>query len=575
MSSDMHKNTTWHETLRAGFIEPTLAGTVRLDEGVLCALSAVARHVRTSEAVRAYLTAVPKGPGTSCPDSPIEELAKYVEMQKGQIDKHDPYLTVAFLKEFIMPVFAFEREVILRAVENCADTRVFERELFALCTKLGPYYDTLWVKWFSDVVAPYQARTDDEQSHYHRTVLPQLAPQFDYTVFSYTDDTGVTDRQPLATKYPQEIAAIGELLASARELSRQESEPALETYFAALRDATQCPTIDRLETCWEHVDRAWIRIPPTSRLIPVHGMEPGYEHPVCVSPEFRLEVRTTQAQEDITARRNGSIEYARVLRLSPHLVDAARNHLEQIDIAVFCSSIRSGIALNMRFSGQAVPNRQEVLSEGGRIFMDAANNERITGIYRETFTEHVTQKTARTFAHHITPEIMQIHTIDHELAHPIGRTPESDAALGASLMKNLEEAKASLLGVLADAWRSGGDPEYRAQLVTVTVARLLRFMHKSTLEDATADPYVRENRAAAYTLFETGVIRLTEEGVAIDPDKARSAIWFDALKELNLAIIRAYESHDPATLDRLTEHYCDPAYPPIVELIEWVNRPTV
>jgi hypothetical protein len=559
---------TWKRTLRLGFKAPSMTST-KLDEAVLAAVGAVSNHLRQSEAVKNYIASVPKGPGTNCPDSPVGDLVQYVEMQKAPIDKRDPALNLVFLRTYIMPVFEFERAEALRAIDACADASPFERELCAAGAKLGTLYDHVWAKWFSRVADPYQRLDAKGKAEYEATVKGTLAPLFDYTVFDYRPTIGIYNRKTMVEAFPQEIQEIVLILKELSRASDRSGQLELSKYFAALARAESCDDIQLLEERWAAVDLAWVRIPPTCRLMPVHSMESGYEHPFVVSPEFRLDIRTDQSRKEIEERRSGTIAHARALGLSQRLIDCAEDHLRHIDIGVFCSVVRAGVALNFRIAGQAVPNRQDVLAEGGRIFMDAPNNARMTEILRGLFERHATTPG---FAQYMTPTLTQIHTIDHELAHPVGRTSESDKAMGLRLMKDLEEGKASLLGILADEWRAGGDPEYRKALITVTIARLFRFMHKSMLENPTSAPYVRENRVAAYTLFEAGVIALTPEGLIIDVENAQSSVWFDALREFNRSVIAAYQSHDVRELDRLTERYCDNGYQPVVDLIAWVNR---
>lgn len=562
---------SWNNILRGGYVEPTFPKNTDLPRAVAEALDAVAAHLLVSPAVRAYLEALPKGPGTNCPDSDVGELVRYIAITKGQIDKSDPYLNVRFLRTFVSPMFEFEREEVRRALARCADASEFEQRLVSIATRLGTLHDELYLKWFTQVAAPYQALDAKGQARYVEKAKEVLAPQFDYTVHNYDPGQGFGLRLPMAVAFKEEIDRIASLLFDASILCLNAGHAELGAYFDTLRNAYSCTDFGEVEKAWTAVDQAWVRIPQTDRLLPVHGMESGYDHPFGVMPEFRLEVRTKYLEDEIELRRRGSLEHAQAIGLSDALIGEARGRLSRTDVAVFYAAIRAGSAINFRYAGQAVPNRMEVQAVGSRIFVDKAANKRMTEIYKEAYVQHVAPSST-SLVELITPLAMQEHTLFHEFAHPQGRTMASDQAMGGSLMKCLEEGKASLMGVGAEEWRVKGDPAVRLELVVLTVVRLFRMFNKNVLENPTMAPYVRENRAAAFTLFETGVIRTSEQGLEIDVERAKSAAWFEALHTFYTDVINAYQSHDVSRLQELTEHYADEAHGPTVWLIEWVNR---
>jgi hypothetical protein len=560
----------WKNVLREGFVLPAIDHRSPLADVVSAVLATVADHLSCSPAIREYLAQLPKGAGTHCPDSSLDELVRFVTTQLGTIDKSDPKVTCAFMEEIIAPVFEFERNElssVLYLLTLKKHLSLDELLLFENCMLLARATDIFWLKWFEAVALPYQSLSQEEKDHYADLTGGTLA-HYDYTVFDLKPGVGCADRRTWAQAFPDEISVIAGVL-SITEIHTL--EPSLKKYFAALRDAYTCTDVSKLELLWTEVDIAWIKIPASCQIIPVHGMEAGYQHPFGVSPEFRLEIRTQESRKLIEERRLGTSVYAAAMGLDEDLVTILSQKLERIDISVFVGALRSGVCMNSRSSGQAVPNRQVVLAEGGRIFLDRGAPARSAERYNYNLEKHCALAASPVFRGGITPEDILIHTINHEYAHPVGRTKESDAGIGGDGMKLLEEGKATLLGILADEWRESTD-ENRLRLTRTTVGRVLRFMYKNDMENHAFAAYIRENLVAANMLFESGIMSLSEEGVMIDSEKAKSRVWFDALKEFNLAVIAAYQAKDKATLLRLTRKYCDVACEPVAGLIKWVNR---
>ncbi len=556
----------WESVIGEGFEFPPIDPSMPLADAVSTACNAVEQHVLRSEAVRSYLEKVPKGADTYCPDSPLNEIVKYVADQKSAIDKSDPELTLRFLLHYIVPVFELEQDAVFDAIEKIDDISEDEKRLFFDCAVLAEFTDRFWAKWFEKVAVPYQLLREAEQQHYCELVKDVLA-QNDYTAFTYDKAKGCMERVSWARSFPGEIADILSIL----EVLKETPLEGLGPYFSALHTAYACEDIAKLEDRWTKVDEAWVRIPRSSRLVPVHGMEPGYEHPFGVSPEFRLEVRTGDCKDMMQKIRASTLEHAEAIGLSAELLKVLSQKLERIDISVFTGALRAGTSLNFRIAGQAVPNRQNVLQEGGRIFVDKASGPRAAKRYIENIEKHCTQDTRDVLVPLITGDAQLAATTSHEYAHPVGRTKESDEGLGAEVMKLCEEAKATLLGVLAEEYEDRG-AAHRLSLVANTVGRVLRFMDKTELENSTFAPYVRENVASATTLLESGVMSLTPHGVVVDIGKAQGDAWFDALRKFNRGVLIAYKDHDRETTRALADRYCNKEHPEVAKLIAWVNR---
>ena len=557
---------SWSDALREGFAPPRIDYGMPLTEAVSVTTAAVAEHLRNSKTVRQYLAKVPNGAGTNCPDSPLDELVKYVAIQRGEIDKSDPDLNLAFHTSFIMPVFDFERDQVVCSIEDIGDITRAELQLCMHCMALGQAHDHLWAAWFRCVAAPYQALDADEKKQYEQMAKKCLSA-YDYTVSEFSHTLGCVSRISWAEAFPNIILKICVLL---EEMLRLNIEPELKEYFEKLIIAYTMPIVEHQERCWAEVDRAWVNIPTTCRIVPMHGIESGYEHPFCVSPEFRLEIRTDESRDVIEACRTAAVNHGRAIGLSDTLVGVASQRLGRTDIGVFVSAIRAGVSLNFRYAGQAAPNRQDVLAHGGRIFVDKAASIIACKPLIQLLDEHCTKETAAALKPFITAENQTLHTIIHEFAHPIGRTSEIDTGLGSEGRALLEEAKATLLGTVAEEWRDS-TPEKRLILTALTVARVIRFMRNDTRTNPTVAPYVRENLVSLTTLCDSGVMRLAKDGIEVDVEKAKSSAWFDALRRFDRSVLAAYQAHSADILRILTEEYCDQEAQPTASIICWVN----
>lgn len=526
---------SWKEAILRGLQMPQIDPNTSWPEAASAGIAALAKHLRESETVRGYLAMCLKGPRTGCPDSPVDELVKYVAEQTGQIDKSNPAVNMIFMRKIMFPVFELERKYLDDIAGHNLDITNEEELLLGFSNELAGSIDRLYERWFDKIVVPYQSLADGDKAKYREALKDQLA-EFDYTVYGYQNGV-IVNRQTLAEAFPGEMKEIDELLDSTRFLSNRE----IRNYFKMLRRAYNCADIARLEECWAAVDEVWIKIPPTCRMFPVHGMENGYEHPFGVSPEFRLVVRTDYGRDIISRIRGATPAYARKIGVDEPLVALAEQKMTCIDMGVFTTVVRAGVCANFRLAGQVVPNRQEILARGGKIFMDIDTNRAAVQNYRGIALKHCAPDTAQVVADMITVDEMLAHTVCHECTHPIGCTPESDTAVGEK--KNLvEEAKATIGGLAAVI--NHLDPGKRAEVAAMSIARVCRFMAKTTLENPTAQPYVRENLVMANLLLKCGIVRITDR-VEVNFDKAYLHNWSDALRRFYLDVVRSYHSSDP------------------------------
>lgn len=556
----------WTGALRKGFTLPVIPPGCPLPKAITIVLGVVSDHLMQSKAVRTWLTAIPKGHDTFCPDSPVDELVNYVATQRGRVDKSNPRLNLEFIRRVIFPVLAFEREQLLIACAQLNDVSQAERELMHLSTRLAPALDELWVCWYRRMCIPFQSLIESERE-YCTTALKELLPQFDYSVYDWARDR-VLNRRSWAEAFPAKIKVITNILENSIC-----SDATIAAYLAALHRAYACKQLGQLETLWAAVDQAWIRISGQTRIFPVHGMENGYEHPHCISPEFRLIIRTPLYSELIEEVRVDTLAYAEgPYGLSESSVELLRARLGLLDIAAFEDVARGGCCANFKIGGQVAPNRQDILAVGGKVSLSLAGNEQMVPLYKQVLRDNCPPAVARRLVPHVTLDKMILHACVHELWHPAGRSAETDSALG-SLQGLLEEAKATHGGLIARNWKIN-TPKHRIELFTIMLARIFRFTHQTVMENHAAAHYVTEQLVAAQTMHEAGLIGFSQTGkFTVDLTQAKLNAWFTILYQFVKSVTDAYCQMDGGALQAIHDHVCDRSDGTfLAQLIAWTNR---
>jgi hypothetical protein len=528
--------------LEQDFVGLEIEEGMALPDMVEAVIARVTAHLRGSQTLWNYLESIPKGQGTNCPDSPTEELRRYIAMRSGQIDQSDPQIMLDFCRDFVFAAAEFERKTILKFLDK-SDATDEEKKLFKFSFKLAPLIDQLYFRWSELVVVPFQSLAENERAEMKKQIVASL-PEFDYTV----DLAGV--RQPWAIAFPEEIKAISELI---ENFLSGETSQEIGDYFRALKEAYACGELDQLEKVWEEVDRQWIKI-MSGRLVPVHGMEEGYEYPCRVTPEYRLTVRVDKGKDLIQTVR------ARVPQVVEDLGaqrETVSEKLEKMDIGIFLTGVWSGVSLSFRLAGQVVPNRESIAIAGGKIFIDQDSLKNSIELMREAIDKHCSDVSKTILKELITIETLVEDVAEHECFHPAGWKPNMDSAL-----RILEEAKATI----------GGQVIMPPSKETVArmIARILRLFHRTTLEDQASVAYVLECKAACALLFEAGIIFMEHGklGVALDDEKVKA--YFAGSRVFAAGVIKAYNENDAEAIANMEKRYCRSAF--IDQLIEYVNR---
>lgn len=565
----------YSEILERGFVRLKNDPSATLPEVVSATLKAVTDHLSSSIHVRQFLMDLPKGQNTCCPDSPIDELVKYVASRSAKIDKSDPALNLEFMEKIVRPAITFFHQEMFAALNDCEDISREEWAMFLNGRRLAEITTELWFKWYEKVVVPFNQLGEDEKKQYE-ALFSSGFPQFDYTVFDLGRDQDgnpvIRNRQTWAQAFPAEISEIRTILGDL--IQTQTSSRQTRAHLEQLGIAYGCTDIEKLEECWAEVDRRWIEIPRTQRVILLYGMENGYEHFRCVSPELQIVVRDKGYETPLAFIRAGIVAVFSHLPLDPEVIGNLpkifETKLERTDVDAFLPVLIGGVCLNFRAAGQALPNRQDVSEEGGRIFLDPNSCREAEISYAENLKKNCTSATEEALIPLIKANDVLLYIAGHEFSHPVARTAESDAVLGSSL-RLLEETKATVGGIPANL-RVNSTPNNRLTIVAIMLARIIRTLHKAWLSNPTVANYVTESKVLAQMLISKGVIKVTPEGIDVDVDRVQSYGWGIGFQVLFTEIVSAYARGRCDLLEKIKEEHCDASKGDLAKLIAHINR---
>lgn len=541
----MEKNLNFcTEAIKEGFEKPSVENE-KFSDAVLIILNAVSEHIKNSPTIRSLLEKQDKGLGTNCPDSPVEELIKYLASQNGKIDKSNSLINLGFIKKFVLPVFSFERNCLQEAIFNNKNISKKEAQIFITSLVVSGLFDELYCHWFEKIIVAYDFLGQREQSFYYRDIEKELS-DFDYTVFNYSQDVGITNRQTWAEAFPSEIGAIVSVLRGANILDGQE----FNDYFWALADAYDCRDISQLENLWHQVDEKWVKISNSCRLLPIHGMEKR-EHDFCVSPEFRLLVRTENGEQKMVDQiKNSAPKFAFELGIKEELVEIASKKMENIEMGVFVTALKAGAGANFKLSGQTAPKRKV---DGVKVFLDFQAVEDHVDRCKKILTKYCEPNQKDLFSNLLTPKGLIAQTIFRQCIHYIGCTPESDERLGEKKFI-LEEARKTCGGA-ANILENFSQEEH-LELLAFSVAKICSFFDAKMHKDKSFQPYFNETLAMANFIINAGLVEVSGKNLKIKLSKEGFKKWNLFLRDFYFDVIKSYHSTNSEKIDRKKTNYC-------------------
>lgn len=273
----------------------------------------------------------------------------------------------------------------------------FEKALIeGAASVLPPYHDfyLAYLRLVQDpaIVSALEANpppATDEAIHSHYTIisLDDTSPSgFKTTPFAtaFKDALG-----PVLATFDHWISSCEAASAAIGGQSGVWDADARSTYVAFLRQYRLCLGMNaspsELEAAGNELDRKWMDTKMPIQLI--HDIETGYGDPLCVkaTPDISLRfLDETYAEQNATIadiqRRMMDFYKSRDTPLSKSGLTALGNTMAGIYFIPF----KTGASLQFSFSGQSIPNRQDVAADKGiKIYFDAVETQNRVEINRK------------------------------------------------------------------------------------------------------------------------------------------------------------------------------------------------
>jgi hypothetical protein len=256
----------------------------------------------------------------------------------------------------------------------------FERELIIGSTKISQLYDPYYLRYLEVVQAP---RILQQIASSPPSTSADVACYSHYTVVDFDEVSGEYSTTSFAKAFEDVlqpiIAQFDSLLSQLRSLPNLTAENEADLTF--LEHYRLCHATDSdsesLEALWTELDRKWMDTKGWIQI--VHDIETGYGDPLRMkaTPDFSIRfLDETYSKENQTIREIQdhmmTFFQGRDTKISNDGLSALANTMAGIYYIPF----KTGISLQFSFSGQSIPNREEVKVEKGvKIYFDVIETE--------------------------------------------------------------------------------------------------------------------------------------------------------------------------------------------------------
>ncbi len=557
------------------------------------ALEASERFVMTRPDSRAHIYGLLEEIGLAIPLDLAVQYAAQRTATLGELPQDDPVKLQQFFELVVWPVVRAQDTMMLALADRSDGLSILEGILLRGMLPLAAAFDRLFFAWRAKVVVPYQLGLREDPGL--KEVVSQACPNH-YSVLVRSEGgffEGKLSRDvvaqlcevPFVIAFPEEIGEITGILEvlirSLRDAMGDTGLPleqvsvarAYRNYFRALKDAIVESNLSDTEEVWADVDWAWLKIGPNQRVMPVHMMEDGYQHPTTVAPEFRVLYRSTELARLITALRRAIAPFGAEAGDSEYV-----KKLEGIDADAFI--LMAGGTVDFRLAGQSVPNRSEVQEQGMKAILDV-----LTMKIRQAQFEHLIrtcfgQKTLQWLEKHFSLLAHLIAVIAHELGHPWLINAKIKPAFGAH-KPSFEETKATILGLKAMLGiKASFEGQLGPEMVAYLIGEILRRFAKNMAANSTFRPYYNEAKTIATCFMGAGILYIQDGKLELNQELCQDAEALVALLEEPLArLTKAYqtafngqgEEGLAQALAVVAEFAPDPLSPELAELYKTVN----
>lgn len=445
--------------------------------------------------------------GLDVPIGVAVEYAAYRVAITGEIPKDDPISIGMFYDYVVRPVVVAQQEMVFAIAEFHPDLSPQDRNIMDVGTRIAWLFDEIFSKWWQYVVIPYQTGIAQDPSL--KEAFKSGPFQNKYAIL--VDERGLPIAEPLtqemlgrcreipfAEAFPLEVHTV---LDEIGDLERRlPSGSTWQGYLHALSDALTNTDLGKMEELWAEVDIRWVEDIGPEKLVPAHMMEDGYHHPIQISPEWRIMLRTGQFAREIASVRTGVAAFGKEIG-----DDEALTKLAKVDAAVFITAIAGGCGIDFRFAGQSVPNRPEAQMSGMKVFLDGEAMEQRHHRFENVVRACADEETCAWVLPLLNLRFHVSSVVSHEFAHPLQIIKKLIDAFGAN-KSGIEEGKATLEGIFGQEKGMSTEPNFYPQLSAYLLGEILRRFDKRAAQDPTLRPYLNEAMMIVTSLTRHGII---------------------------------------------------------------------
>jgi len=434
----------------------------------------------------------------------------------------------------------------------------FERALVLGSIRISTHYDPYYLAYLAAVqeenvltkIATNPPPTSNEACHNS------------YTVVLHSDADGYST-QPFARYFGFTLSPI--LTAMNDMIAAMKAVPGLsadqQAYIDFFEHYRDCHSADAdpatLEAMWTDLDRKWMDTKMGIQV--VHDIETGYGDPLRVkaTPDFSLRFLddTYAEQNKLIAEIQGHmVEYFKARDTT--IARAGLTALQNTMAGIYYIPFKTGISLQFSFSGQSIPNRQDVAVEKGiKIYFDAVETKARVQL-NMSLIEKVFADPAGVIAKYKPEAVEQLvwHVAAHEVGHAIYNLATVEEALGSkSVVALLEEPRAELTAMWTlRLLHSKGvlTLDHLKECLAHFALDGLRYFNKFKSEPLR--PYIIFQIYAYKTYFKHGYLSLNDGGeVVIDDSKTVEVL--DIMANQYLEILGFEDDRNGPSLEKVMD----------------------
>jgi hypothetical protein len=496
----------------------------------------------------------------------INDAITYVATRFGKVQISDDSKYHEWLRRFVSQSLHFQRTQAAMLANNL-EIESWEKNVIIKSTKLGDLFDQFYFDWIKKVVVPFKMTVESCGLSQGQIIakLNGAGLVNMYSVIVGIDgstpdqyDMGNLRRYkiiPLLDAFPI-IHDIRKTILELGIYMRTEEKYEYARYFLCLYLAFGCQDLDDMERVWSKVDLVWVSLPKESRIIPIHNMETGYDHPWIVIPEFKLVWRSKKGS-DIILRMTSNVE-----KIAKEFGDEDyHNKIQRLDIAPGITLISSGSAIVFRYTGQSVPNRPAIQKIGIRTNVDILSVRNRIPMYLEMVRSCTTITTFKWLTANIGTENTLRYVAGHEAGHPVLISQLLINEFGAR-KSNVEELKADTLSLMASILTCTNDNErvkVSSQVIAEITANACRLLEETSFKSPHLRPYMNSMMVYVNIMKECGFMEIRNGKIHLNFDKIELIRdVFAKIEKLNMIILHAYKKRDFTALQEILDTLANP-----------------